>query len=244
VNANTSPQDEAADGATKGDRAVEPLSRERVLTVALDLVDGNGLEGLTMRRLGHRLERNPMSLYRYFTNRAALLDSLVEHVLDQLPAPGVGIEQDWQGQLRSGAHQFRTLVMAHPNLVPLLVTQPLTTPLGRRPAGALRLLEQLLTLLTSAGLDLDDALRVARTYTGCLLGQILTEVQQLHLDPAEPDPLYRLGLNRIPRQQYPQLRSAAAQLAHYDGVVELDFTLDVLFAGLTARLADQPHRRS
>jgi AcrR family transcriptional regulator len=224
------------------DHAAERLSPERVLAAALDIVDTHGLNALTMRRLGQKLKRNPMSLYRYFPNRAALLDSLVEHLLNQLPAPTQVDSQDWQAQLRAGGHQFRNLAVAHPNAVPLLVTQPLITPLGQRPTGTLRLLEQLLTLLTNAGLNLDRALHIARTYTGCLLGHVLTELQQLNVDPDEPDPLYRLGLHRLPRQQFPQLRSAAPQLAHYDGRTELDFTLDVLFNGLTSQLT-QPRSR-
>ncbi len=62
------------------------LSRERVLTAALALLDEKGLDQLTMRRLAHQLGRDPMALYRYLPNRAALLDGVVELFLAQLPA--------------------------------------------------------------------------------------------------------------------------------------------------------------
>ncbi len=216
--------------------APERLSTERVLAVALHLVDAEGLHALTMRRLGQTLKRNPMSLYRYFSNRAALLDGLVEYVLEQLPAPRADDEQDWQAQLRASGHHLRALAVAHPNVVTLLAAQPLTTPLALRPEGTLRLLEQLLTLLTAAGLTVDDALHVARTYIGCLL----TELQQLNVNPNETDPVLRFGFHRLSGSQFPRLRSLAPQLAHDDGATQLDFTLDVLFAGLTARLTLSP----
>ena len=52
------------------------LSRELVLSAALALVDAEGLNALTMRRLGQELGRDPMGLYRYAANRAALLDGV------------------------------------------------------------------------------------------------------------------------------------------------------------------------
>jgi len=53
-----------------------PLSRALVLRTALDIVDRDGVAGLSMRRLGDALNRDPMSLYRYAANKAALLDGV------------------------------------------------------------------------------------------------------------------------------------------------------------------------
>ena len=102
------------------------LSRELVLSTALTLVDNDGLEALSMRRLGQELQCDPMSLYRYAANRAALLDGVSEMVFDELAIfPG---DPDWQAQLRKIAHDLRLLALRHPNVVPLLVTRPLSTP--------------------------------------------------------------------------------------------------------------------
>src|SRR5689334_7699039 len=64
------------------------------------------------------------------------------------------------------AHDFRRLALEHPNMVPLLVTRPLATPLGHRPIGMLWPLEDVLTLLTSAGLGGADALHIYRVLFG------------------------------------------------------------------------------
>lgn len=59
----------------------EPLSRERIIDTALALVDANGLEALSMRRLGAELGMDPMAAYYYVPSKAALLDAVVEAVM-------------------------------------------------------------------------------------------------------------------------------------------------------------------
>ncbi|MEN3344397.1 MAG: hypothetical protein V7635_973 [Arthrobacter sp.] len=211
------------------------LSRELVLSAALALVDSEGLEALTMRRLGQELGRDPMSLYRYAANRAALLDGVSELVLGELAV--VPSDPDWQAQLRRIAHELRLLALRHPNVVPLLVTRPLSTPLGLRPLGTLRPLEQILSLLIDAGFTPADALHVYRAYYGFLYGHILNELQEFIVDPDENEALLRLGLHRLPPKDFPHLRALAPILSDYDGMAELDEGISILLSGLAARLS-------
>ena len=211
-----------------------PLSRELVLSTALELVDAEGLDALTMRRLGQELGRDPMSLYRYAANRAALLDGVTETVLDELAIFTDVL--DWQAQLRRIAHDLRLLALRHPNVVPLLVTRPLSTPLGLRPLGTLRPLEQILGLLIGTGFRPSDALHVYRAYYGFLYGHILNELQEYVVDPEENEALLRLGLHRLPSKEFPHLRALGPVLADYDGAAELDQGLTILLSGLAAQL--------
>ena len=218
-----------------GPDAKKRLSRELVLSAALALVDAEGLDALTMRRLGQELGRDPMSLYRYAENRAALLDGVSELVLNELAIfPN---DPDWQAQLRRIAHDLRSLALRHPNVVPLLVTRPLSTPLGLRPLGTLRPLEQILSLLIDAGFSPADALHVYRAYYGYLYGHILNELQEFIVDPEENEALLRLGLHRLPPKDFPRLRALAPVLADYDGSAELDEGITILLTGLAARLS-------
>jgi AcrR family transcriptional regulator len=213
------------------------LSRDIVLAKALELVDAEGLDALTMRRLGQELGRDPMSLYRYAENRAALLDGVAELVLDQLSIQPA--DPDWKAQLRMLAHDLRRLALRHPNVVPLLVTRPLSTPLGMRPLGTLRPLEQILSLLVQAGFEPTGALHVYRAYYGFLYGHILNELQEYVVDPEENEVLLRLGLHRLPAKEFPRLRALAPVLAEYDGAAELDQGLSILLSGLEAQLSRQ-----
>ncbi|MDV2476111.1 TetR family transcriptional regulator [Rhodococcus zopfii] len=213
-----------------------PITPQRILAAALEIVDRNGIDALSMRRLGKVLGRDPMTLYRHAPNKAALLDGVAESVFEQLDVDTD--DGDWTIQLREVARNFRRLALDHPHAVPLMVTRPLETPLGLRPRGTLRPLEDILTLLTRAGFTATDALYIYRALFGFLYGHVLNELQELVERPDENEDLLRLGLHRLPIGEFPLLRSLAHVLASYDGAAELERGLDILIAGLTATLPD------
>nr|WP_246018499.1 TetR/AcrR family transcriptional regulator C-terminal domain-containing protein [Arthrobacter crusticola] len=215
------------------------MTSQIVLQAALELVDVEGLEALSMRRLGHKLDRDPMALYRYAANRDALLDGLTELLLDQWVISGAGpgdADWPWQDQLRQAAHGFRLLVLQHPHVMPLLVTRPLSTPLGLRPLGALRPLEQLLAVFTRAGFGPSGALHAYRAYYGFLIGHVINELEEFVVNPDEDDTGLRLGLHRLPAKDFPHLRRLASQLLDYDGQAELDQGITIVLRGLQSQL--------
>jgi AcrR family transcriptional regulator len=111
-------------------------AREVVLATALELIDRDGAEALSMRRLAGALAWDTMILCRHVPNKAALLDGVAEIILAQLTVDPA--DPDWAGQLRTVARGYHALALAHPHVVPLLVTRPLATPLALRPRGTLR----------------------------------------------------------------------------------------------------------
>jgi AcrR family transcriptional regulator len=211
------------------------LTRQDVLTTALRLIDADGVEALSMRRIGRALDRDPMRLYRFAAGKDELLDGVVELVLSELRVPAAD-GGHWEEVLRHVARAFRGIALAHPRVVPLLVTRPLATPLALRPLGTLRPLEDLLELLIGAGFDERGALHAYRLYMGFLQGHVLNELQERVHDPEETDDLLRLGLHRLPLREFPRLRSLAAELAAYDGEQELEEGLDVVLGGLRRQL--------
>ena len=214
------------------------LDRGIVMRAALNLVDEHGLEALSMRRLGQVLKRDPMALYRHAAaGRKEVLAGIAELVLDELQP--FADDTHWQTQLRRIAHELRRVCLLHPNVVPLLVTGPLSTPLGLRPAGTLKPLEQILGILIRAGFGPADALHVYRTFHGFLYGHILNELQEYVADPEENEALLRLGLYRLPLRDFPHLRRLAPELLDYDGAAELDQGISILLAGL----GEQPSAR-
>jgi AcrR family transcriptional regulator len=223
--------DAAANGSGK-------ITREVVLAAALEIIDADGAEALSMRRLARALGRDPMILYRHAPNKAALLDGVAETVLAQLTVDPA--DPDWAAQLRTVARDYRELALTHPRVVPMLVTRPLATPLGLRPPGTLRPLEDILALLTRAGYSGPDALHIYRALFGFLHGHVLNELQELVEKPEETDDLLRLGLHRLPIGEFPLIRSLAPVLACYDGAAELERGLDILLTGLTATLPARP----
>lgn len=214
------------------------LTREQVLTAAMAIIDDGGVDGLTMRRLGKALDRNPMAIYRHAMDKDALLDGVVELVVADFrvtPADDDG-PIDWENALRDTAHAFRIAALAHPNVLPTVVTRSLSGPLVLRPPGMLRPLEELLELFSGAGFDEHGALHAARLFTGFLYHHLLHELQEHADNPDDTDDVLRRGLNRLPSNLFPRLRSLATVLAAYDGVAELDEGLDIVIAGLRSQL--------
>ncbi|MEI6252958.1 MAG: TetR/AcrR family transcriptional regulator [Mycobacteriaceae bacterium] len=219
--------------------AAEPgrtqVTRPLILQTALTIIDRDGADSLSMRRLSEAVGRDPAVLYRHVPNKAAVLDGVAGIVLEKLVVDTA--DPDWAGQLRTVAHDFRRLALAHPNVVPLLVTRPLTTPLGQRHPGTLRHLEDILALLTSAGFSGEDALHIYRVLFAYLYGHVLTELQEVIERPEETDHVLRLGLHRLPITDFPQVRALATALATYDGAAELNRGLDLLLPGLASALS-------
>jgi AcrR family transcriptional regulator len=222
-------------GARDRVRRRPALTRREVLVTALRLIDDDGVDALSMRRLGAALDRDPMRLYRFAASKDELLDGVVELVLADLEVPTVP-GGDWQDVLRRFGHGFRRLALAHPHVVPLLVTRPLATPLALRPLGTLRPLEALLELLVGAGFEPRAALHAYRLYMGFLHGHVLNELQERVHDPNETDDLLRLGLHRLPPREFSRLRSLAPELATYNGAEELDEGLHIVLGGLRDQL--------
>ncbi len=217
-----------------GSPAQGVLTTQRVRTAALGILDAEGLEALSMRRVAEVLGRKAMSLYRYARNKAALLDGVVELVLNELSIDPAAA--DWPQELRDLAEDYQRLALAHPHVVPLLVTLPKATPLGLRPAGTLRLLEDFLQLLTRAGLTPSDALHSYRLFFGFLHGHALGELQETVQDRVESEDLLRLALHRLPRRDFPQLRELVSELSSYDGASHLRQGVDMMINSLQSRL--------
>jgi AcrR family transcriptional regulator len=211
------------------------ITRDAVLAAALEIIDRDGAGALSMRRLARALGRDPVILYRHAPNKSALLDGVAETVLAKLRVDPA--DPDWAAQLRAVARDYRALALAHPHIVPLLVTRPLASPLALRPPGTLSSLELILALLTRAGFTRPDALHICRALFGFLHGHVLNELQELIDNHDETDDLLRLGLHRLPITEFPLLRSLAPVLASYDGAAELERGLDILLTGLATALA-------
>src|SRR3984885_3734261 len=96
----TIPIARATDGSGK-------VTRDAVLAAALEIIDRDGADALSMRRLARALDRDPMILYRHAPGKAALLDGVAETVLAQLHVDSA--DPDWVGQLREVARRFRAL---------------------------------------------------------------------------------------------------------------------------------------
>src|SRR5437870_5886259 len=88
------------------------LSRKRILRAALQVMDQEGLEAVTMRRLGRELGVEAMSLYNHVKDKEAILEGILEVVMAEFEFPEE--TGDWEADVRAGARAWRRLMIAHP----------------------------------------------------------------------------------------------------------------------------------
>ncbi|MFI6436677.1 TetR/AcrR family transcriptional regulator [Streptomyces sp. NPDC050759] len=217
------------------------LSRERVLSAALELVDDEGLSALSMRRLGAELGVEAMALYRYASSKDALLDGLVEALHLELEERLGQMSGDpatsaaWRAGLHRIALTTYQVCLAHPQVVPLLSTRMMAVPLARRPLPVLRAHERVLGCLQAAGLDDQRATAAFHAFTAWVLGYVSVELRAMVDNPEEAEPAFRLGLHRMPPQELPRLRAIAPDLVEQGGTEGLITGLDALLDRFTGK---------
>lgn len=199
------------------------------------MIDADGVDALSMRKLGQALGRDPMRVYRHTKSKAALLDAVAELVLEGLQVPAA-VDGDWETAVRAAAHSFRTTALAHPRMIFLLIDRPMSVPPGGlRPSG-LQWLEGLLSVLTEAGFDDPGALHAYRFLTAFLSGHVIHEVQELMDTDTGSTVEIRIGLDLLPEKQFPRVRALAPGLAAHNGSLEFLLGLDIVLMGLRSQL--------
>lgn len=200
------------------------LSREVLVRTALAIVDRDGLDALSMRRLGAELGVDPMAAYRHFPNKDALLDGVMEAVIAEIDF-GVDPAASWQDQLRQLARSNLEAMMSHPNALPLLATRPLTTP------GSLRLVEKALEITSAAGIPLKHG-ALAINATGLFTSGFTTAVAASARDTRGREGLRDL-FAQLPRDRFPLMIEALETGQIIEGYDEIyEFFLDALVARL------------
>jgi AcrR family transcriptional regulator len=201
------------------------LSREAVLDAAMTLVDREGLEALTMRRLAAQLGVEAMTIYHHVPNKAALLDGLVERLLTAAAAP-LFEDASWKTALRELAHSWLAALRAHPNLMPAVLSRPAVTP------ATLRVMDRVMERLARAGFPHERGLAILYSVAGYATGQAVSGTA----DPDGPDQTGVLGA--VDLAAYPTLaralRAGSARPAD-----RFDYGLDAMLRGFEADL-DSP----
>ncbi|SDS03764.1 regulatory protein, tetR family [Brevibacterium sandarakinum] len=141
-----------------------PLSRERIVTAAIEIADEAGLEAMTMKRVAARLGAGAMSLYRHVADKDELIGAMVEQVTGEYAYPdqdGLG----WREAMHVLARQDWAAFLAHPWM--LTATATVTPPFG---TASLAAMEWALTALEEADLPPDAAARVVMTINNYVQG--------------------------------------------------------------------------
>jgi AcrR family transcriptional regulator len=209
-----------------------PLSRERILQSALELADENGIESLTMRKLGRTLGFEAMSLYNHVANKDDLLDGMLDLVLAESEPPSAEVE--WAAAIRTSASSVHQALRRHPWSCALLMSP------GRIRPARLRYMDQLLGRLRQAGFSAEATYTAYHVVDGYIFGFSLWESS--HTYTAEDISKFAAVLftEIITPDAYPYLHEHAQQHMSegpHREVSSFEVGLDLIVDGLEKLLA-------
>ncbi|MBA8902072.1 TetR/AcrR family transcriptional regulator C-terminal domain-containing protein [Phyllobacterium sp. P30BS-XVII] len=204
------------------DRIEPPLSLERIATTAVEMLDAQGVSGLTMRKLADRLGSGVMSLYWHVDNKEDVFDLALDLVLEYHELPQVDKSQDWRAEVVHMLEDWRARMLRHPWSASLLPRRALGPNILAR-------LELLSKILSGAGIADEDLNVAIWSLWNYVMGATITRAS---FNLTDDD--MAAGQQRLTRlsEHYPTIERSRLLLDNdWDGAFRkgLDFLLDGLF---------------
>ena len=218
----------------KAPAARQPLSAEAVIETALRLVDRDGLDALSMRRVAQELGTGAASLYAYFANKDELLEQLLDRIVGEIPlpvapAPGTG---DWPAVVKRSCWDSRAVFLAHRDLVKVARAN---IPVG---PNALRYTEAMLAVLRGAGIpDRIAAWGMDQMSLVIVADAVESAIHASHGRQTEADAEPYLAQVRdyfgsLPADRFPNLVAMAGAMTEGSGDERFAFAIDLMVDGL------------
>ncbi|HXN00942.1 MAG TPA: TetR/AcrR family transcriptional regulator [Candidatus Dormibacteraeota bacterium] len=207
-----------------------PLTRERVLRAAIRVADRHGIESLSMRKLGHELGVEAMSLYNHVRNKVDMLDGMVDVVFSQIELPADGV--DWRTAMRKRAISARQALLRHPWAIGLMESRATPGP------ATLRHHDSVLGSLRTAGFSVDMAAHAYSVLDGYIYGFTLTELTLPFSNTEGAADVGEIAGNMLEGfrpAEYPHLTEMAIDRATKPGYNygdEFEYGLDLILDGI------------
>ena len=187
------------------------LSRELILRSTLTIVDSDGLEGLTIRKLASALGVTPMAIYRHYKNKTEIEDELVDLVVGDYDVTNHEAG-DWREWLAKSYLLMRKALCEHPGIIPLL------NGATYKAGNALAVMEKMLDVLCQAGLPAERAARLFHAAMAYTIGAVVLMGHGSALADTDGDEEEQLRQRKaryevLSRNQYPKVVELAAQIA-------------------------------
>ena len=211
-------------------RSREPLTRERVVDAALRVMDAEGLEAVTMRRIAREVGVEAMSLYHHVEDKEDLLDGVCERVMSEFRFPEP--TDDWAENCRRAARAWRRLLQQHPNVMRLFAEE--RGPV--RSIDSMRPMEFALGLLRQAGLSDRDTAQAFHAFGGYIQGFVMMELGSI-AGGVDQDHLRKdVELVAALPDQFPVLRAVLPHFIDCGADEQFEFGLDLLIRGLESKV--------
>ncbi|MEU4243363.1 TetR/AcrR family transcriptional regulator C-terminal domain-containing protein [Actinoplanes sp. NPDC026619] len=196
----------------------DSLSRQTIIVAALAIIDSDGVDGLSMRRLGKHLGVDPKAVYYYIPNKAALFDLVIEALYDEMALDQFEFTGSWRADLAAFATRLRDVLRRHPRTLLVFATRPGAATAYA--AGA----EEALKQLREAGFTPRQALTMISCVRSLTVGLLIAEL-------VEPVGATSDGTIDL-RTDYPELTSAIS--GGFDADEQFRVGLSALLDGFAA----------
>ncbi len=221
----------ALEKASPGRTRKEPLSAERIVDVAFDIIQSEGFEALTMRRIAVALGTGPASLYAHVRSKAQLDDLLIGRLCAAVPLPDASAT-DWRAQFLDVCRGLRDQYLRYPGISVAAFTA------APHSLETMRISEGLLSILLAAGVDADRAawtIDAAFLYVSAysLEHSLREQAEERDGEPARDAGELAERLRMLPPTLFPNTVAHADALTSGSGHERFDFTLDLLLRGAT-----------
>jgi AcrR family transcriptional regulator len=214
---------------SRRERPAKPaLTREGIVATAVKVMQAEGLDRVTMRRLAQELDTGPASLYVYLANTAELHAAMLEQLLGQVDLSPVTAAGDWRGRLMQILSSYTSILFGQPGLAQsVLVTRPFGP-------AYLSLVEVILALLSVGGVP---PARAAWAVDILLHFATSTAAEQGTRHRAagteEEEDALAAALREAPASTFPQIAALGAELMSGEGPDRLIWGFSVLISGIT-----------
>jgi AcrR family transcriptional regulator len=218
------------------------LSREQIVSAALELLDAEGVDALSMRKLGTRLDAGATSIYTHVASRDELIELVVDEVYGELEVPEAADPADWRAAVTRGAHSLRSAFLRHPWIASVLGE----TGVAYLGPNVMRSQDRILAVFEAAGFALDEADQAMNTLVAYVVGMATSEAAWLTM-LARSGQSAREWTERLwpaaeqAAQAYPRLRQRYAAQRGVDprkaSEKDFDYGLDRILDGLEGRLS-------
>ena len=204
-----------------------PLSRERVLRVAFERTDTDGIEALSMRKLAQELGVEAMSLYRHVRNKGEIVDGMIDLVFGEIGLPPP--DMDWKMAMRQRAISAREVLARHPWAIGLMESRSTPGP------ATLQHHDAVIGCLRDAGFSIAVAAHAYSVLDSYIYGFALQQASLPFKTPTQAAEVADSIRRQFPTDAYPHLTELAVKHVlqpGYDYADEFEFGLDLILDGL------------